>query len=156
MDNVAISTRTQLAARELLALDNAEGVRIECVSGELWITTEGGAGDLIVVAGESIELQGISRAYISGAASGSLRHHAEPDALGGPHACGTLCGEAVRHLPTLAARPGGGNAGGVAALADHRDPALRASGRQRRICLPNAQRPPSCASGCHRDLPAEP
>ena len=44
MNNVAISTRTQLAARELLALDNAEGVRIECVSGELWITTEGGAG----------------------------------------------------------------------------------------------------------------
>lgn len=65
MNNVATSTRTQLAARELVALDNAEGLRIECVSGELWITTEGGAGDLIVVAGESIELQGISRAYIS-------------------------------------------------------------------------------------------
>ena len=65
MNTVTIPTRIQLAARELMALDNAEGARIECVSGELWVTTEGGAGDLIVAAGERLELKEAPRAFIS-------------------------------------------------------------------------------------------
>lgn len=65
MNTVTTPTRIELAARELMALDNAEGARIECVSGELWVTTEGGAGDLIVAAGERLELKEASRAYIS-------------------------------------------------------------------------------------------
>ena len=65
MKTVTTTPRTDLAARELVALDNVEGARIDCLSGELWITLEGGAGDLIVVAGEHLVIKGASRAYIS-------------------------------------------------------------------------------------------
>lgn len=60
------STRIPLAARELIALKDIDGARIDCLSGELWITAEGSvAGDLILVAGEHLELQEVSTAFIS-------------------------------------------------------------------------------------------
>lgn len=65
MNTLTTPTRITLNARELMALDQASDVRIECLSGELWITTDGGAGDLILVAGDKIQLKETPRAFIS-------------------------------------------------------------------------------------------
>lgn len=46
-------TRYELAKRELLALDQAAGNHLRCVSGEIWITREGSPQDIILQPGES-------------------------------------------------------------------------------------------------------
>lgn len=58
-------TRRALARRELLALDRARGCLLTCQSGELWITRDGSAEDLILAAGQSWRVEGNSELVVS-------------------------------------------------------------------------------------------
>ncbi|MFZ2855054.1 MAG: DUF2917 domain-containing protein [Rhodocyclaceae bacterium] len=58
-------TRRELARRELLALDRARGCLLTCESGELWITRDGSADDLILGAGESWRVEGNGELVVS-------------------------------------------------------------------------------------------
>jgi hypothetical protein len=57
--------RYTLARRELMALAHTHGFMIECAEGELWITAEGGAGDIILHAGECLQLENHPKVVIS-------------------------------------------------------------------------------------------
>lgn len=57
--------RYTLARRELLALEHPEGFVVECVEGELWITADGVAGDIVLHAGERMCLAGSPKAVVS-------------------------------------------------------------------------------------------
>lgn len=65
MDTRLETNRHTLARRELLALSHPQGFIVECVKGELWITAEGTAGDMIVSAGQSLRLYGVQRLFVS-------------------------------------------------------------------------------------------
>ncbi len=65
MNTLTTPTRITLERRELMALDNADGARIECLSGELWITMEGDAGDIVLAGGDTFTFSGTPRAFIS-------------------------------------------------------------------------------------------
>lgn len=53
MAEITQETRYQLATRELLALEHAEGYLLACTSGEVWITVAGSQEDIILKAGDS-------------------------------------------------------------------------------------------------------
>lgn len=53
MAEIKQETRYQLAQRELLALEHAEGYLLACTAGEVWITVAGQQEDIILKAGES-------------------------------------------------------------------------------------------------------
>lgn len=74
MKTITTSTRIPLATRELVALRGIDGISIDCLSGELWITTEGtDEGDLILAAGDHLELKkGVSTAFISALRSANV------------------------------------------------------------------------------------
>ncbi len=57
--------RYTLARRELMAFAHTRGFMIECAEGELWITAEGGAGDIILHAGERLRLEHHPKVVIS-------------------------------------------------------------------------------------------
>lgn len=57
--------RRELAQRELLALDRARGLLLTCQSGELWITRDGSAEDLILAAGQSWRVEGDGELVVS-------------------------------------------------------------------------------------------
>lgn len=59
------STRHLLAHREILALTRPGGFTVECAAGELWITADGVAGDLLLRAGERVRLEGSPRIVVS-------------------------------------------------------------------------------------------
>jgi hypothetical protein len=59
------TTRYSLAKRELLALSHAQGVVVDCLDGEIWITADGEAGDLILGAGERARLAGSTHVIVS-------------------------------------------------------------------------------------------
>ncbi|MBK9445491.1 MAG: DUF2917 domain-containing protein [Betaproteobacteria bacterium] len=59
------ATRVALARREIVALTDKQGFAVDCISGELWITAEGMAGDLILRTGERLQLSGRPRIVIS-------------------------------------------------------------------------------------------
>lgn len=65
MANIAQEISIELDKRELLELDAREEYLLGCESGELWITFDGRAEDLIVRAGERISLRGDSGTAIS-------------------------------------------------------------------------------------------
>lgn len=52
MARIVQETRIELAARELLALERAEGHVLACRSGELWITLDGSREDIILGPGQ--------------------------------------------------------------------------------------------------------
>lgn len=58
MTRVRQVTQIELGKRELLALCAGPPQVLRCLSGELWVTFDGRAEDLVVGAGESIELDG--------------------------------------------------------------------------------------------------
>jgi hypothetical protein len=51
MERVAI----ELENRGVVSVEHAVGTRIECIRGRIWITEEGGAGDVVLEAGQSHE-----------------------------------------------------------------------------------------------------
>ena len=57
--------RYTLARREPMALEHASGFYIECVEGEIWITAEGAAGDMILAAGQRLQLKKHPKVVIS-------------------------------------------------------------------------------------------
>lgn len=57
--------RYTLARREPMAIEHASGFSIECVEGELWITAEGAAGDMILSAGQCLRLENRPKVVIS-------------------------------------------------------------------------------------------
>ncbi|MCP5268919.1 MAG: DUF2917 domain-containing protein [Zoogloeaceae bacterium] len=59
------TSRYTLAHRDLLALEHASGLVVECIDGALWITVENGAGDTVLQAGERMELAAPARIFIS-------------------------------------------------------------------------------------------
>lgn len=52
MARIVQETRYELADGELLALDRMKGKELACRSGELWITVDGRAEDIILGAGQ--------------------------------------------------------------------------------------------------------
>ena len=64
--------RYTLARREPMALEHASGFYIECVEGEIWITAEGAAGDMILAAGRHLRLENHSKVVISALRSSVL------------------------------------------------------------------------------------
>src|SRR3954470_2418439 len=48
-----LHTKHQIQAREALALRNARGSTITCVSGTLWVTIEGDSRDVVLTAGDT-------------------------------------------------------------------------------------------------------
>lgn len=59
------STRHLLAHREILTLTRPGGFVVECRAGELWITADGVASDLLLRPGECIRLEGSPRIVVS-------------------------------------------------------------------------------------------
>ena len=63
-----MSTRpapTRLARREITAIRDERGVVIDCLSGALWITADGVAGDHVLGPGERLRLCSAGRVFIS-------------------------------------------------------------------------------------------
>jgi hypothetical protein len=54
----------ELAQGDLLPLDGAKGVRVSCVEGSLWLTEERGAGDVVLQAGQSYEVEASGRTLV--------------------------------------------------------------------------------------------
>lgn len=52
MAKIVQETRIELASRELLALECAEGQVLACRTGELWITLDGAREDIILAPGQ--------------------------------------------------------------------------------------------------------
>lgn len=67
------TTRIILARREIVALADTRGFVIDCVSGELWITADGVAGDHVLGPGDRLRLTGQPRVFISALAAAELR-----------------------------------------------------------------------------------
>lgn len=65
MAHIAQETRIELDKRELIELDAREEYLLACESGELWITFDGRAEDVIIRAGQRISLRGDSGTAIS-------------------------------------------------------------------------------------------
>lgn len=66
MTQVRQVTQIELGKRELLSLCAGPRQVLSCLSGELWVTFDGQADDLVVGAGESIELDGRPGVVLSG------------------------------------------------------------------------------------------
>jgi hypothetical protein len=69
MDNI-MNTKTEpprypLNQRELMALEHPHGLTLECVTGELWITAEDIAGDIILLAGQCLRVERATKVVIS-------------------------------------------------------------------------------------------
>jgi DUF2917 family protein len=56
--------RIALAAGELLRLDAARGVEVECEVGQLWITEEASRADVWLAAGQRVRLAGRGLALV--------------------------------------------------------------------------------------------
>ncbi|MBI4984180.1 MAG: DUF2917 domain-containing protein [Rhodocyclales bacterium] len=52
MATITQETRFELAQRELVGIAKARGQTLRCDAGELWITVDGDAGDIILRSGE--------------------------------------------------------------------------------------------------------
>jgi hypothetical protein len=65
--------RIALAAGELLRLDSARGVEIECEAGRVWITEEDSPGDVWLGAGERVRLAGRGLALVEAQRSSRVR-----------------------------------------------------------------------------------
>lgn len=65
MSTTTESTRHTLSQRELMALEHPHGFALECVSGELWITADGLAGDMVLFAGQRLRLENTPKVVIS-------------------------------------------------------------------------------------------
>lgn len=59
------STSFKLARRALLALADTHGFELVCHEGELWVTADGLAGDVVLAPGERLTLRGHPRIVIS-------------------------------------------------------------------------------------------
>lgn len=81
MAEITQETRYQLARRELLALEHAEGHLLACASGELWITVPGRQEDIILKAGESWRVDAAG-AVVASALQPSLLVATHPQAAG--------------------------------------------------------------------------
>ncbi|MFA7292551.1 MAG: DUF2917 domain-containing protein [Rhodocyclaceae bacterium] len=80
MSTTTESTRYTLGQRELMALEHPHGFALECVTGELWITAEGTAGDIILLAGQRLRLESTPKIVVS-----ALR----PSVVAAAPCCGT-------------------------------------------------------------------
>lgn len=106
----ANTTRITLARREIVALSDSRGLIVDCVSGELWVTADGVAGDHILGPGDRLKLTAASRVFISALADSALQ--ATPCCGTSPvrrlaNACAAAVADSIRrwrHTP-LAAYP---------------------------------------------------
>ena len=56
--NIDLDTSTLTLARDgLIALRDAQGTRVTCLTGALWITEDREHGDIVLEAGETVTLQ---------------------------------------------------------------------------------------------------
>ncbi len=65
MNTLPIPQHYRLARRELIALAPAQGLVIECIEGELWITADGSSGDILLAPGDRLTLDESPRVVIS-------------------------------------------------------------------------------------------
>jgi hypothetical protein len=72
MEQHAGSTSFKLARRALLALVDANGFELVCHEGELWVTADGLAGDVVLAPGERLTLRGHPRVVISALSAASF------------------------------------------------------------------------------------
>ena len=99
------TNRITLARREIVALADTRGFVVDCLSGELWVTADGVAGDHILRAGERLKLNATSRVFISALSDATLR--AIPCCGTSPvrqlaNACAAAVGDSIRrwrHTP---------------------------------------------------------
>lgn len=54
----------RLAARQILAIDDASGLQIDCSAGSLWITIDHDPRDIVLEPGESVADLGAGRALV--------------------------------------------------------------------------------------------
>lgn len=105
MEKHAGSTSFRLARRALLALADARGFELACHEGELWVTADGLAGDIVLTPGERLTLRGHPRIIIS--ALSAARFDAHPCAGSTPvgrlasHCAGAVLDRIARwrHVP---------------------------------------------------------
>lgn len=99
-------TQIELGQRELLALCAGTPQVLSCLSGELWVTFDGRAEDLVVGAGECIELDGRPGVVLSGLQASRL---SLTSTVGRRLQSGPSLATAVRrlrwHFPVLASFP---------------------------------------------------
>lgn len=67
------SFRIALGAGELLRLDRARGVEVECEAGQVWITEEASAQDVWLGAGERVHLAGRGLALVEAHGAARVR-----------------------------------------------------------------------------------
>ncbi len=65
MNTLPVLQHYRLARRELIALEHARGLAIECIEGELWITADGSPGDILLAPGDRLTLDESPRVVIS-------------------------------------------------------------------------------------------
>jgi len=72
--NIALDASTLSLSRDgVIAIRDAQGARVRCVSGALWITQDSCIGDTILLSGESITLQRPGLTLIMALEGASLR-----------------------------------------------------------------------------------
>ncbi len=66
MKSIMQETQFNLGKRELISLCNEHLLTLACISGEIWVTFDGRSDDIILKAGNSIELRGMKGIVLSG------------------------------------------------------------------------------------------
>lgn len=94
MATITQEARFELSRRELVSVVGARGHTLRCDSGELWITLDGQASDLILLGGETCVIPTDAEVVISAFRASTLSVHR-------CHALGSLAGSARRLLCSL-------------------------------------------------------
>ena len=81
--NIALDASTLSLGRDgLLAVRDAQGSRVRCLSGSLWITEDHSAGDTIVAAGECFRIRRGGLTLIMALQPATLQLAESPDGAG--------------------------------------------------------------------------
>jgi hypothetical protein len=69
--------RLNLTPRQVIATQPTPGLAVECLTGSVWITIDGGGYDHVLNAGERLSLSGAGRTVIEGLAHSEVLFHCD-------------------------------------------------------------------------------
>lgn len=65
----------QLAAGKPVSFRDARGIRLQCVSGRVWVTVEGQAGDYLLMRGREMVIAAPGLVVVEGMPDGAIKLH---------------------------------------------------------------------------------